>query len=147
MYWGKVFPVCSVRHPAERRKDPWVCRQRQVGPHALLCLSCLAVPYDPIEVKPLCQKEISGGHCATPHGAVFQLHAPDTNLTLGSLLVTHSHKSTCKTWSRSQAAHRDGRWNKDNVHTLMTPQPLADLIDPWFPFHLPPPHPPPPPYC
>lgn len=32
----------------------------QAGPCAVLCLSCLTVPYDPIEAKPLCQEEISG---------------------------------------------------------------------------------------
>lgn len=77
--------------------------KRGTGLCALLCLSCLDAPYDPIEAKPLCQEEISGGHCAALHGAMFQLHAVDTSPTLGSLLVKHSDKNTVL---QSGIAHR-----------------------------------------
>lgn len=149
-YWmnfGRVFLACCV-WPVECREDPRVCWLGQVGLCALLCLSCLAVPYDPIEAKPLCQEEISGV-------TVQRCMEPCFNYTLQTLTPrwahcwSHTHTKTHKNTvmqagithqSCTRLPFRKDRTRTEDADTLLQPQPPADPIDPWFPsFCLPPP--------
>lgn len=103
-------------------------------PRALLCLSCLAVPYDPTQAKPLCQEEISGvtvQRCMGPcFNYMLQTPAPCwAHCCSHTCTRTHTktkHENTVM--QESRISHTLTHKARRHTPTLM--QPLPSL---WFP--------------
>lgn len=87
--------------------QPPAAPSRPQPPSALLCLSCLAVPYDPIEAKPLCQEEISGVSVQRCMGRCFnytlQTQTPRWAHCCSS---THTEKTQKHTVTQAGVAHQ-----------------------------------------
>lgn len=96
------------------------------------CLSCLTEPYDPIEAKLLCQKEISGGHCVALCGTMFQLHAPGIS-PHAVLTAAHTHR---KKKAKQKHWHAGVRhWSCSNFKIKTQKHSCghsALMFEPWF---------------